>query len=157
MVRIAGAENLGVSTESIEPGEYWDRFQTAMDDDFNTAQGIGILFEMIRNVNRILDEAEGGLSAEKIQVVQSAYSDLKHMGKILGILNMSSEAYFELKKQRGLKEVSVDADWVEKMISERADARKTKNWQRADEIRQELEKKNILLEDRPDGTIWKVG
>jgi cysteinyl-tRNA synthetase len=138
-------------------GGYWDRFQTAMDDDFNTAQGIGILFEMIRNVNRTLDEAEGDLSPEKIAEVQSASNDLSRMGRILGILNDSTETYFAGKKERGLEDASVDAAWVEKMIQERTDARKSKDWKRADEIRDELEKMNILLEDRPDGTIWKVG
>jgi len=128
-----------------------------MDDDFNTAQGIGVLFEMIRNVNRTLDASEGNLSPEKISSIRSAYDDLSGMGKILGILNSDTGAYFGDKKQRGLEDASVDAAWVEKMIQERTDARKAKDWKRADEIRDELEKMNILLEDRPDGTIWKAG
>jgi cysteinyl-tRNA synthetase len=136
---------------------YWERFQTAMDDDFNTAQGIGIIFEMIRNVNRTLDEAEGDLSSEKKSGIQSMYNEIYRMGQTLGILNSTTEVYFTDKKQSGLEEASVDAAWVEKMIEERADARRSKNWKRADEIREELENKNIVLEDRPDGTIWKVG
>lgn len=128
-----------------------------MDDDFNTARGIGILFDLVRTVNRELDESEGNLSAEKIAVVLSARQDLSRMGSILGILNSSPRSYFEHKKERGLESASVDAARVEQMITERAEARKSKNWKRADEIRKELDKMNIQLEDRPDGTFWKIG
>ncbi len=138
-------------------GDYWHRFQNAMDDDFNTAQGIGILFEMVRNVNRALDESDENLPPEKISEIRSAYSDLSEMGVILGILNTDAETYFQRKKERGLQDASVDAAWVEQMILERKEARKAKNWKRADEIRDELVRMNILLEDRPEGTIWKIG
>ena len=158
MVRMEEVINANaIGGEAAPTGEYWTRFQDAMDNDFNTAQGIGVLFEMIRNVNRTLDESEGALSPGKISSIRSAYEDLSGMGKILGILNSDTESYFGEKKQRGLEDASVDSVWVEKMIQERIDARKTKNWKRADEIRDELEKMNILLEDRSDGTIWKVG
>lgn len=157
MARMEAVKINASSDEGTGKSGYRDRFQDAMDDDFNTARGIGILFEMIRNVNRILDEAEGDLSAGKASDIQCAYDDLVRMGKILGILNVDTETYFGEKKQQGLEDASVDAAWVEKMIQERADARKAKNWKRADEIRDELEGKNILLEDRPDGTVWKAG
>lgn len=157
MARLESADIDSPSDGKEGKSEYWERFQDAMDDDFNTAQGIGILFEMVRNGNRILDEAEGDLSAGKAAEIQSIYDDFSRMGKILGIFNMDTEAFFSEKKQQGLEEASVDAAWVENMIQERADARKSKNWKRADEIRDELEKMNIQLEDRPDGTIWKVG
>jgi cysteinyl-tRNA synthetase len=157
MVRMEEVVDTDAPRPKASRGDYWPRFQAAMDDDFNTAQGIGILFEMIRNVNRILDEAEGDLSDEKKGEIQAAYDVLSRMGRILGVLNTSTETYFSSKKQQGLEDASIDATWVEKMIQARADARKSKDWKRADEIRDELEKKNILLEDRPDGTIWKVG
>lgn len=157
MARIESVNIDPTSDENQRKSEYWQRFQDALDDDFNTAQGIGIIFEMVRSVNRILDEAEGDLSAENAADIQSVYNDFSRMGKILGILNMDTESYFGEKKQQGLENASVDAAWVEKMIQERADARKSKNWKRADEIRDELDKMNIQLEDRPDGTVWKAG
>jgi cysteinyl-tRNA synthetase len=144
-------------SENEGESEYWERFQNAMDDDFNTALGLGVLFEMIRKVNRILDEADGDLSSGRAMEIQSAYGDLIRMGKILGILNSETDSYFGQKKQRGLETASIDPDWVEKMIVERTDARKAKNWKRADEIRDELENMNIVLEDSPDGTTWKIG
>ena len=67
-----------------------------------------------------------------------------------------SDDYFEKKKIKGLAGISADPSWIEKMIQERKDARKTKNWARADQIRKQLEEMNIILEDRPDGTFWKI-
>ena len=145
------------SRENGQGGEFWNRFHEAMDDDFNSAQGIGILFELIRTVNRTLDENAAELSSAKAAFIRSAYSDLSRMGRVLGILNLSPRSYFEQKKERGLGNTSVDPLWIEQMISERADARNNKNWKRADEIRDELIKKNILLEDRSGETIWKIG
>ena len=157
MLRMAVVETTGASPETHASGEYWNRFRNAMDDDFNTAQGIGILFDLVRTVNRELDESGGNLSADKTAAVLSARHDLSRMGSILGILNSSPQSYFEHKKERGLESASVDAAWVEKMIIERTEARKAKNWKRADEIRKELDKMNIQIEDRPDGTSWKIG
>ena len=128
-----------------------------MDDDFNTAQGIGILFDMVRAVNRELDESDGDLPSVKTCAIQTARQDLLKMGSILGILNLSPHDYFDKKKKRGIEGTSIDAEWVERMITQRTEARASKNWERADEIRNELEKMNIVLEDRPDGTIWKIG
>ncbi len=147
----------GFSPDAHPPGEYWNRFRDAMNDDFNTAQGIGILFDLVRTINRELDESDGNLSDEKTETLLSARNDISRIGTILGILNSSPQSYFERKKERGLESASVDEALIEQMINERIEARKSKNWKRADEIRDELEKMNITLEDRPDGTSWKIG
>ena len=55
--------------------------------------------------------------------------------------------------REGLTEIGADID---KMVRERSDARKSKDWERADEIRKQLEQMNIILEDGPDGTVWKI-
>ena len=157
LLRMETVEATVAPSETHPSGEYWRRFRDAMNDDFNTAQGIGILFDLVRTANRELDEANGNLSSEKADALLSARQDLFQMGRILGILNSPPQSYFEHKKERGLESASVDATWVEQMIKDRTEARKSKNWKRADEIRDELEKMNILLEDRPDGTFWKIG
>jgi cysteinyl-tRNA synthetase len=157
MTRIESATANFKSPAAPLNGNYWSRFQDAMDDDFNTALGTGIIFELVRNVNRILDKCRDTPSAEQVADILSALTDLKRMGDLLGILNITPDDYFSKKKARGLQDASVDAAWVEKMIQERIDARKSKDWKRADEIRDELLERNIILEDRPEGTIWKIG
>jgi len=142
--------------ESESDGESWKRFAEAMNDDFNTAKGIGVLFETVRNTNRILDENTISLSPEMRKSVLSEHSDILKIGSILGILTESPQAYFEKKKMKGLADSSVDAALIDKMIQERKEARKTKNWAKADQIRKQLEEMNIVLEDRADGTFWKI-
>lgn len=135
-------------------GEYWKKFSEAMDDDFNTARGIGVLFDAIRITNRILDEAPNRDTI--IDSITCARVDIQKIGEILGILHENSENYFKTKKTAAIQEEAIDAIWVEEMIQSRKNARKEKDWAKADQIRQELEKMNIILEDRPDGTIWKI-
>jgi len=135
-------------------GEYWKKFSEAMDDDFNTARGIGVLFDAIRVTNRMLDEAPDTHAA--MDTITSARVDIQKMGEILGILHENPENYFKTKKTAAIKEEAIDAIQVEEMIQARKNARKEKDWAKADQIRLELEKMNIIIEDRPDGTIWKI-
>lgn len=144
--QIPGGENTA--------GESWNRFAEAMDDDFNTAKGIGVLFETVRQINRILDENR--LSPEMRQSLLSETGDILKMGGILGILTESPQAYFEKKKMKGLADISADSALIDRMIQERKEARKTKNWAKADQIRKQLDEMNIVLEDRPEGTFWKI-
>ena len=71
---------------------------------------------------------------------------------MLGVFNKPLEDYFDAKK----KYIKISEDEIKRLINERNNARRSKNWARADEIRAELEDKGIILEDRSDGTIWKV-
>ncbi|QTA91650.1 cysteine--tRNA ligase [Desulfonema magnum] len=137
-------------------GEYWNRFTEAMDDDFNTAKAIGVLFDAVRNINRTLDENSERLSDALKNTVHSERSDIVKMGRILGIFTESPKVYFEKKKRQGLEEKSIDPAGIDQLVRERSEARKAKNWARADEIRKQLEEMNIVLEDRPEGTVWRI-
>lgn len=136
-------------------GPLLQEFCDAMNDDFNTAQGLGALFSAVRNLNRVLDESGDQLADNEMEEIKSGHSDILAIGNILGILTQSPKAYFERKRQQGIKKESIDPGLIEKMIQERTEARKSKNWARADKIRDELLEMNIILEDRPDGTVWK--
>ena len=130
-------------------------FCDAMNDDFNTAQGLGALFSAVRNLNRVIDESGDQLPDKEMEEIKTGYSDILAIGNILGILTQSPKAYFERKRQQGIKKESIEPGLIEKMIQERAEARKSKNWAKADKIRDELLEMKIILEDRPDGTVWK--
>lgn len=134
-------------------GALWNSFREAMDDDFNTARGIGIVFDAVRNINRLLDE---GLNPSSESELRSAKADLLKIGGILGILQEAPKQYFEKKKSRGLEKSAVEPETIEKLIAERLAARKSRNWARADEIRDFLAGHNIVLEDRTEGTVWKI-
>ena len=137
--------------------KYWNRFCEAMDDDFNTAQGVGILFETVRELNRLLDNYQtGALPVDDKIVLTNGRKDLLKMGEVLGILLQSPLEYHKQQKSKGLDQQSLNADDIENLIKERTQARKDKNWARSDEIRDQLLDMNVVLEDRPEGTIWKI-
>ncbi|MBW1835670.1 MAG: cysteine--tRNA ligase [Deltaproteobacteria bacterium] len=137
-------------------GGIWKQFCEAMDDDFNTARGIGALFDGVRYLNRRLDDLKGACSPDDERTIQTGRSDISRIGSILGILTESPEAYFDKKRAQALEKESIDPDVIEKMVNDREAARKAKDWSRADQIRKQLEEMNIILEDRPEGTVWKM-
>jgi len=112
---------------------YKHRFIDVMDDDFNTADGIAVIFEMAREINTHMQDEH---SAEFIEGMQDQFLTLTN---VLGILVKEEEA--------------LAAD-IEALIAERQSARKNKDFKRADEIRDELSAKGIILEDTPQGVKW---
>jgi len=143
-------------SNEAHPDNYWSRFCEAMNDDFNTARGIGILFDAARAINRIMDDHKDEWTPQAEMLVRSGWSGILRMGEMLGILSQSPRQYFDNKKSMVLDKKSLDADEIEKLINERAQARNTKQWDKADRIRQQLADMNIVLEDRSEGTIWKT-
>jgi cysteinyl-tRNA synthetase len=125
-----------------------------MDDDFNTAKGVGILFNLVKEANRVVDE--GGTSAKAAESLATLAADLARMGGILGILNQPWRAFFEQRSKNPLQQVALAPEAIDALVAERTAARKEKDWKRADEIRKQLEKDGIILEDKADGTRWKV-
>ena len=111
------------------------KFDDAMDDDFNTADAISVVFELVRLANSNVNE--DGTKA----FVQSLLDELLELGDILGLV-------FETKEE-------ILDEEIEKLIEERQVARKERNFQRADEIRAELLEKGIVLEDTREGVKWK--
>jgi cysteinyl-tRNA synthetase len=164
-----------IQDKEIESGDCWQRFCEAMDDDFNSARGIGVIFETVRSINRFLDQHENNLSGqikqtktmeqillpfkEDVQTKQSipsALADILRTGSVLGILTEQPKVYFEKKQARVLEQKSIDPDVIDKIVKERDAARKAKDWKEADKIRKQLDDMNIILEDRSEGTIWKI-
>jgi cysteinyl-tRNA synthetase len=120
-----------------------------MCDDFNTAEALGNLFELTRAINRSID------SNGWTPTLDTALEQIKQFGNTLGILEYDPNEYLQSHKlEKASTEITEEE--IEALIEERISARKDKNWARADEIRDELDEKGILLEDKPDGTVWRV-
>ncbi|MBI2646151.1 MAG: class I tRNA ligase family protein, partial [Deltaproteobacteria bacterium] len=133
----------------------WKKFEEAMDDDFNTAQALGALFEAVRVMNHAFtSRAPWGNEGRKI--LKEFLEAVRNIGKIWGLFEQAPNDFFEHLRTKLLHRVSVSRQEIEALISERLKAREDKNWKRADEIRKELQKNKILLEDTPTGTTWKV-
>ena len=136
--------------------ELWQRFCEAMDDDFNTARGMGLLFEAVRELNRQIDE-KGAPEAFQNPEVLGRLKDMLRIGQIIGLMAENPQQYFQQRKNAVLKDQQIDAQWIEDQIGQRTRARREKDFALADRIRDDLKARNIILEDRPDGTIWKHG
>jgi cysteinyl-tRNA synthetase len=126
-------------TEKIGKNIDWDdsfamQFKAALDDDFNTPEAISVLFALSNKINK-----------------NSKQSDLTlfvQLANILGILEQEPESF--------LKGDAVDKDLdIDQLIQDRLEAKKNKDYKTADEIRIYLENHDILLEDNPNGTIWR--
>ncbi|MBC2713350.1 MAG: cysteine--tRNA ligase [Desulfosarcina sp.] len=135
-------------------GANWRAFCESMDDDFNTARGVGILFNLVKETNRILDD--GKTSPQSSGELTTLTTDLMRMGNILGILQQPWQAFFEERAKSRLQDMAISPETIDELVAERTAARKNKEWKRADEIRDQLEKAGITLEDKADGTHWKV-
>jgi cysteinyl-tRNA synthetase len=128
------------------------RFEEAMDDDFNTAQAIGHLFELVREVNKFLDAKPHAETSK--DAVRTAVKAMGRMGAVLNLFKRTPEAW-----NRDLlvsKKIPLTPAKIEEKIAERKAARDGKEWARADTIRTELEGAGIILEDKRERTSWKV-
>ncbi len=132
-----------------------DRFREAMDDDFNTAQALGCVFDTVRTLNRTLAESAmpDAATREVLAVLRGAIDDI---GEVLGLFRQSSASWLAAREAEKAQGLTVSAEEIERLIAERAEARKNKNFARSDEIRDYLLSKNVQLLDTPGGTTWQV-
>ncbi len=133
------------------------RFEEAMDDDFNTALAIGHVYDGVRALNRYIGST-GGFdgSPNSTYLLKYGRERLEKVGSVLGLFNTDPEDYFEKQTLKRISELDIDEEEVGRLIEERTKARTEKNWALADDIRNRLGEKGIILEDGPDGTVWKT-
>ncbi len=131
------------------------RFIAAMDDDFNTAQALGILFDAVRTLNRFLSEGGGNSSLfrEKLSVLRA---DIHNLGYVLGLFQVNPSDWLAAVEAKKNQQLDITTDEIDGLISERSIARKNRDFKRSDEIRDYLLSKNIQLIDTPNGTSWKA-
>ena len=122
-----------------DANDYTRRFFAAMDDDFNTAEAMSVLFELANEANKTGSAELAGC--------------LKALGGTLGLLQDDPQHFL----QSGGEEGGLSADEIEALIAQRKTARETKNWAESDRIRDLLAEHKILLKDGADGTTWTRG
>ncbi len=122
---------------------YVERFHAAMDDDFNTPEALAVLFDLVREINRVRledERAAAGLGAE-----------LRRLGGILGIVQGDAEQFLRgASGGEGLSDAEIDD-----LILRRSEARKSKDWAEADRIRDQLQAGGVVLEDAAGKTTWR--
>ena len=130
--------------------EVLDRFVTAMDDDFNTSVGLGVLFEAVREGNTRLDQGEeaGSILAAVLEIAEVLGIDLGTGG-----LDDLTRALLEVAHRYGVGEGSAE-QMMEQLLATRTASRQARDWATADAIRDDLAQIDIVLEDSADGTRW---
>jgi cysteinyl-tRNA synthetase len=137
------------SLSSPEKDSFLDRFVQTMDDDLNTANAIALVFEKVKEMNKIMDAPLDDAGKALLSL------DRRHLSiaaSVLGFLHEEPEAFFETL---AASTQTADSGEIEELIEERNAARKGKNWARADAIRAQLKDMGIVLEDGPKGTSWR--
>lgn len=152
--RGGGASLLKECRQSIESFEA--RFEEAMDDDFNTAQALGYVYDLQRHLNGLLDLSKGHPTKEIISMLKQGLDHLAKKGWIFGLFQQNPETYLSKQRKEGLKKLNLSEEEILQLIEQRNTARKERNWKKADEIRNNLLSEGIVLEDTPSGTIWKI-
>lgn len=126
------AEEKALETEVLE---YVKKYENSMEDDFNTADAIAAIFELVKFANTKANENSTAA------FVQDLFDTIVHLSDVLGLIVN--------------KEAEILDEEIEKLIEERQMARKEKNFKRADEIRDELAAMGIILKDTREGVQWK--
>jgi cysteinyl-tRNA synthetase len=157
LLRLYGALRDVSVAPRFEPSAATENFVAAMDDDFNTPEALAALQGLATEINKAKAAGEGMRAA-------SLAAELKSLGAVLGVLQQQSEEFLRKGKvaapqlndsleaqSQGLSDAA-----VESLIAERAEARRTKNFKRSDELRKQLLEGGVVLEDKPDGTTsWR--
>ncbi len=139
-------QSYGVEVTAAPDEVFVERFNAAMHDDFNTSEAIAVLFE----INKALNTSVKDENAEQAAV---CYATLRHLTDILGLVQHNVDDF--LKSDIGQEALGLTAEQIEDLIQQRVDAKKAKEFARADEIRQSLLDQGVVLEDTRQGTIWR--
>ena len=114
-----------------------------MDDDFNTPIALSVMFETAHEINRLRE-------AQSFDVATQKAHALKEMGNMLGIFQADADTFLKGDVSEALKHQ------VETLIEKRREARANKNWQAADQYRDEIAALGVVIEDGANGTSWRV-
>jgi cysteinyl-tRNA synthetase len=119
-----------------------DAFETALCDDLNTPQALSVLAQIASDARR----------ATSVDERRARKAELLGAGALIGLLQQTSDAWFN----RNAKSCSLGSDEIEALVSERQQAKKDKQFERADAIRKQLAEKGVEIEDTPSGPRWKM-
>ena len=134
-------QELSYETDEHVPSEYSEKFHYAMQDDFNSPSAISVLFEMVKQINILKKE-------DQFTHANTLASELISLSNILGILSDNPKEYFT-------SGIDLSNQDIEEAIERRNKARKEKDFELSDKIRDDLLENGIILEDKGTKTIWK--
>lgn len=133
-----------------------NRFHDAMDNDFNTAQALGHLFEGIKTMNKVLRLLPEQPPAEDAQLLRNTAAVFRDLAGVLGLVRRDPATVLAGNKAKVLAGIDLSEEEIDRMIEKRNRARAAKDWAASDEVRDYLLAHRIVLKDSPEGTTWEV-
>ncbi len=121
-----------------------EKFETAMNDDLNTSIALSVMFELVRLTNRLLEDSS--TTSDTLNAVDDLFRELG--GDVLGVVKDEYDQVGSINNEMAGRLVDI-------VIEQRSEARKNKDFSRADQLRAKLEEIGVALEDTPEGTNWR--
>ncbi len=152
-VSVSGSPNNALTDFDFER-----KFRDGMNDDFNTPQALSVIFNLTRKINKIMNDSISGgvINATDLEFIENAVSFISLASKeVLGILN-ENPADFINENLKDVSKTSITAEEIKSLIEKRNGYRRAKDYKKADEIRNMLLEKGVVLEDSGQGTGYKI-
>ncbi|MBL3581055.1 cysteine--tRNA ligase [Oleidesulfovibrio alaskensis] len=142
-----------VLSEMDETERAWNE---AMEDDLNTAAALGHIFGLVRLVNRIIEDKTMRKSAQARDALLRMQSMMARWGAVLGLFTRQPAEFLREMRDCRAARRDVDTARVETLLLERQEARKAKDFERSDAIREELARMGVEVQDTPAGAVWDI-
>ncbi|MCI9063089.1 MAG: cysteine--tRNA ligase [Clostridia bacterium] len=131
-------------------------FIEVMDDDFNTAAAIAYLHGIFKYVNNIMKVSKKNNRELTANTLTKILNNINECYGVLGLFKQEPEKFMDEMKRKYLKKLDIDEKYIQSEIEKRLEAKKAKDFDTADKIREDLDKKGIILNDTIEGTFWDV-
>ncbi|HBW83363.1 MAG TPA: cysteine--tRNA ligase [Gammaproteobacteria bacterium] len=130
-------------SKTLTNSRFEKAFRRAMDDDFNTPQALSVLFEIVSEIHQVKGEDQA--------LANQLGALLVRLGGSLGLLQADPAVFLQYAVG-----ADIDKGEIDRLVNERVAARADENWQRADEIREQLSDLNVVIEDGAEGSTWRI-
>jgi cysteinyl-tRNA synthetase len=161
--KLSNSDNLNIKEASAKDEKYIsileklrEKFDAALDDDFNTAQALGYVFEAVRHMNNFLVADKKAANFHRSKILDISKKVFSHFGAVLGILQDDPDNYFRSDKEKESHKQGLNIEKIERLVKERRNARAAKDWAKADAIRDELAKLHVVVKDSDNATSWII-
>ena len=154
---IASEKNLTKQQEYISKlKDLKEKFNNSLDDDFNTAQALGYVFEAVRLTNNFMATEKNVPVEIQTNILDEAKKEFDHFGAVLGVCQVDPDHFFNLDREIEVQKRRLNIGEIESLISERQAARTAKDWTKADALRKELADLHVVLKDSALTTSWII-
>jgi cysteinyl-tRNA synthetase len=133
-----------------------EKFIEVMDDDFNTTAALANLHGIFKYVNNLMKTANKGNRTQVANTLAKILEEVKEAYGVLGLFEQNPEEFAKVLREKYIKKINLDTEYIESEIAKRAEAKKQKDFETADSIRVKLDEQGIILNDTINGTTWDI-